>query len=205
MPPAAKTDSVEISRSPDEQQRQRRQAYEGAFPDFVAGLTSDERRAVNGSGRPDWQGTRTFALPVVSDNPAYRTEDSDGIVETLEELLEIDGAQAKIACWLNDRFSAGPLSVILPMEQFRTAIARICEAKNPRLEATLVGLAIRMNLSGNANGFSISSHFGLTPQTFHECLAATCAALGVEKPLSKINKERYKNTQHRHSIRRTSP
>lgn len=180
----------------------RRTAYSSAFAGFRSSLAPADRRRINGSGSPDWQGSRTFALPVNADHPAYTSEPGDPVIETLEELAAIEGSMAKIALWVNDR--AGGLDALRSIEQFRIAIARICSAKMPRLEALLVSLAIRMNFRGNANGFEIALHFGLTPQTCHEMLAETCRALGLPKPLSKINKARYAQTQFRHKPKKKS-
>jgi hypothetical protein len=95
----------------------------------------------------------------------------------------------------------GGLDFVKSFEQFRAAVARISEAKNPRLEADVVALAIGMNLRGNANGFAIARHYGLSPQAFHEYLDDTCKALGLPKPLSKVKTDRYRATQYRHNLR----
>lgn len=160
------------------------------------------RAKINGSASPDWQSSRTFALPVNAESGAYRTDEADPVIETLNELAGLRGALPKIALWLSDRMPAGAQGSTHAIEQFRLSVARICEAKNSRLEAHLISLAIGLNLRGNANGYAIASHFGLTPQTIHEMLGETCGALGMEKPLAKANKERYSRTQHRHNIRK---
>lgn len=180
---------------PDEEDR--RHDYAKAFKGFSCGLTSTQRAAANGAASPDWQGSKTFALPVNADNPAYSSEDEDEVIKTLDELAQMRGALPKIALWLNDKI--GTLDMVLVQQQFRMAVARICDSKNSRCEAHLVSLAIGLNLSDNANGFAIAQHFGLTPQTFHDLLSKTCLALGVAKPLSKIKKDRYLKTQYKHS------
>lgn len=179
---------------------QRKARYSRAFPAFVASLTPSQRSRINGTSKPDWQGTRTFSLPVISDSPAYRTEVGDPVIEVLEELGVIKGALPKIALWVNDQM--GGLDLLKALEQFRIAIARVCEAKNPRLEAFVVSLAIGMNLRGNANGFAIAQHFGLSPQALHEILGDTCKALGLPKPLAKLKKDRYRKTQYSHNLNR---
>lgn len=179
---------------------QRKASYARAYPAFVASLTPAERARINGTAKPDWQSSRTFALPVNAESPAYRTDDDDPVLEVLNELSGVKGALPKIALWLNDKM--GSLDPLLALEQFRVSIARICEAKNPRLEAYMVSLAIGMNLRGNANGFKIAQHFGLSPQALHEILGDTCKALGLPKPLAKVKKDRYRTTQYSHNLRK---
>lgn len=176
-----------------------RAGYTAAFDQLRSGRRDQNSRAVTELG-PDWEGKRTFTLPVQPDSPAFSTDDPDPVLETLEELAALPGARARIALWVNDQI--GALEAVRSTDQFRISISRIAQAKNPRLEAMLVSLAIRMNLSGNANGFAVAQHFGLTPQTIHEMLTETCAALGLPKPLSKINKSRYADTQYRHNLRK---
>jgi hypothetical protein len=192
--------SPEVEAGPDELERVRRNGYVAAFRPFAAGLTPAQRKTLNGSARPDWQGSRTFALPVVPDNPAYKTDVEDVIFSTLDELAVIRGAMPKIAVWLNDRMRG--LDVVLGLERFRLAVARICEAKNPRREAEMVSLALGMNLRGNSNGFDIAQHFGLSPQALHEILGDTCKSLGLPKPLAKVKKDRYRKTQYSHKLTR---
>lgn len=184
----------------NDSERTRRDQYHTAYKDFAGALTAPQRRAINGSASPDWANRKTFALPVQADSPAYSSDPDDPISEVLGELEGINGALPKIALWLNDRM--GGLDMVKSLERFRIAVARICEAKNPRLEAHCISLAIGMNLHGNANGFAVARHFRLTPQALHEMLGETCAALGVDKPLSKMKKDRYSATQYRHNLRR---
>lgn len=191
MPNAADSPPVQVGAA--------RAAYEAAFPRLAASLTPAQRRKVNGSGKPDWQGTRTFALPVNQDSPAFRSEPNDELRENLEE-WKAAGRGAEIAVWVDEQ--VGGLDSLRAMEQLRIAVTRIYCAKVPRLEAMLCSLAIGMNLSGNANGFRIAEHFTMSPQAIHEALTETCAALGLAKPLSKINKARYAETQYRHSDER---
>lgn len=189
----------------DSAESRRRREYVSAFGSFRAGLKPKVRKQINGSGSPDWPSNRTFALPVNEESAAYRMDDADPVIETLNELAMIRGATTKIALWLSDKADAvGVVGAAGVVEQFRLAVARICEAKNPRLEALLVSLAIGMNLHGNANGYAIADHFNLKPQTIHESLAETCAALGLPKPLSKANKARYAGTQYRHNLQKTA-
>lgn len=183
-------------------EHRRKADYSAAYKDFSRNLSPAERQSLGDATRADWGGHNTFALPVRPDDPAYTSDPNDPVIETLEELKEIDGAMPKIALWVSDQI--GGLNVILAMEQFRIALARICEAKNPRLESYLISLAIGMNLLGNSNGYAISEHFGLTPQTFHEMLDETCKTLGVAKPLSKVNKSRYRDTNFQHSFKAKS-
>lgn len=193
--------AAEVDRDSNDQIRRRQ--YSAAFRKFGSRLAPATRAKINGSAVPDWQSSRTFALPVTADNPAYRTDDPDPIFETLDELAGLSGSLPKIALWLNDRLPHTPaFDSMLATDQFRLATARICEAKNPRLEAFLISLAIGMNLQDNANGYAIAAHFGLSPQTIHEMLGDTCAALGLPKPLAKANKARYSKTQYSHNIRR---
>lgn len=180
--------------------RPRRDQYLAAYREFAGGLTSPQRRQINGASAADWAGRKTFALPVQPDSPAFSLDESDPVSEVLAELEGLNGALPKIALWLNDRM--GGLDMVKSLERFRIAVARICEAKNPRLEAHCISLAIGMNLSGNSNGFAVARHFRLTPQALHEMLGETCAALGVDKPLSKMKKDRYSATQFRHNLRR---
>lgn len=184
--------------------RDRRADYLKAYSRFGQRLAPQDRARINGSAKPDWESKRTFSLPVNAESPAYRADPEDPVVETLEELAGLNGAMPKIALWLHDKVGSASNSA-LAVEQFRMAVARICSAKIPRLEATLIGLAIGLNLHGNANGYAIAAHFGLKPQTIHEMLGDTCAALGLAKPLSKANTRRYKNTQFRHHIRPPAP
>lgn len=183
--------------------RQRRSAYLTAYQPFTAGLSAEQRTRINGSAQPAWENRRTFALPVNADSPAYRSEDDCPVTEALEEISEIRGAVPKIALWLNDKM--GGLDFVKSFEQFRTAIARISEAKNPRLEADVISLAIGMNLRGNANGFALARHYALSPQAFHEYLSETCKALGLPKPLAKIKTDRYRATQYRHNLKKKVP
>jgi len=192
--------AAEIDRDGDD--RARRHEYSAAFRKFGASLGPAVRARINGSAVADWPTTRTFALPVTPDNPAYRTDPADPVFETLDEIGALAGALPKIAVWLNDRMPHTPVfDSMLAAEQLRLSIARICEAKNPRLEAFLISLAIGMNLEDNANGYAIAAHFGLSPQRIHEMLGDTCAALGQPKPLAKANKARYSKTQYSHNIR----
>lgn len=169
-----------------------------AFPGFTAQLTATQRKAINGSASPAWETRKTFAYPVNPDSPAYTSEDGCPVVEVLNELSETRGALPKIALWLHDRM--GGLDAVQAVERLRIAVTRICEAKNPRLEAQLAALAIGMNLDGNNNGFEIARHFGLTPQAFHEILGDTCSALGLPKPLAKMKTDRYRKTQYTHNL-----
>ena len=174
--------------------------YSREYAAFVNTLTPEQRRSLAGETSADWQSKSTFALPVRPDDPAYMTDGKDEIIETLEELRTIDGALPKIALWLNDQI--GTLAVLESQQQLHIALARICDAKNPRLEAHLVALSVGMSLLGNANGHKIAEHFQIKAQTFHERLSETSAALGVGKPLSKINTERYKSTQYSHNFKK---
>lgn len=178
---------------------QRRNGYATEFKEFANGLNGSDRKTAGHASKPDWDGRRTFALPVNADNPAFSTDSDDPIFSTLDELAAIKGALPKIALWLNDKIG---LDMVCVQERFRLAIARICDAKDSRREAHLVSLAIGLNLSGNSNGFAIARHFGLTPQTFHEVLGDTCKALGLPKPLAKVKKDRYRKTQYSHSLRK---
>lgn len=186
--------------------RQRRAAYLEAYSTFSRRLSPHDRARINGSAKPAWEGKRTFALPVNEESPAFRGECPDGIAASLEELVDDFGpaALAAIAIWLQDR-AALHLGRVMSIEQFYVAIARIKEAKSPRLEAHLVELAMGRDLHSNANGYSIAAHFGLKPQTFHEMLGDTCRALRQPKPLSKANTKRYAKTQYRHHVERPSP
>jgi hypothetical protein len=201
MPPALLPSSREAD--PESAERLRRREYTAAFSRFSAGLTPAARRRINGSAVADWPNTRTFALPVNEESPAYRCDKRDDVIETLEELAGIAGALPTIALWIHDRI--GPLQPLMAVDQFPQAIARILEAKNARLEAMLVSLAIGMNFRVNANGYAIAKHFKLSPQTIHEMLGETCKALGVRKPLSKANKARYGQTQYRHKLKKRPP
>lgn len=183
-------------------QDDQRAAYTSAFKPFAAKLSPSQRRAANGALHPDWQGSRTFALPINAENPHYRSGDPDQVLETLEELAGIQGGLVKIALFLNDRM--GGVDLTRALEQFRISIDRICAAKIPRLEAEMIGLAIGMDLKGNANGFEIAQHYGLSPQAFHENLSETCLALGLPKPLSKVKTDRYRKTQYCHNLRKKS-
>lgn len=185
----------------NDSERARRDQYHSAFLDFSGSLSAAQRRAAGAGAKSEWAGRKTFALPVQADSPAYSSDPDDPVEEVLNELESIKGALPKIALWLNDRM--GGLDTVKALERFRIAVARICEAKNPRLEAHCISLAIGMNLSGNANGFAVARHFRLTPQALHEMLGETCAALGVDKPLSKVKKDRYSATQYRHLSPRT--
>jgi hypothetical protein len=178
---------------------QRRSDYASEFSSFSSGLTGAQRKTAAGAAKADWDGRRTFALPVTSDHPAFSTDPDDPIVVTLDELAAMKGALPKIALWLNDKIG---IDAVLVQERLRLVVARICDAKYARLEAHLVSLAIGLNLSVNANGFAIAQHFGLTPQTFHEKLGDTCTALGLPKPLAKVKKDRYRKTQYSHSLRK---
>lgn len=201
---------------PDSAESARRRDYTTAYRKFSQKLSPAVRAKINGTASPDWPSTRTFALPVIADSPGYRSDDGDPVIETLNELAGLNGALPKIALWISDRLNGvdrpegndssevSVLGATAGLEQFRLAIARICEAKNPRLEALLVSLAIGMTLHGNANGYAIAAHFNLKPQTIHEMLGETCAVLGVSKPLSKANKSRYGKTQYSHNIRKAS-
>lgn len=180
----------------NDSERTRRDQYNSAYREFAGGLSGADRRAGGAATKPDFAGRKTFSLPVQADSPAYSSDPDDPVDEVLNELEGIKGSLPKIALWLNDRM--GGLDTVKALERFRIAVARICEAKNPRLEAHCISLAIGMNLSGNANGFAVARHFRLTPQALHEMLGETCAALGVAKPLSKVKKDRYSATQYRH-------
>lgn len=186
---------------PIDSERTRRDQYHSAYQSFAGGLSAADRRVAPGAAKPDFAGRKTYAFPVQADSPAYSSEPDDPVDEILNELEDIKGALPKIALWLNDRM--GGLDTVKALERFRIAVARICEAKNPRLEAHCISLAIGMNLSGNSNGFAVARHFRLTPQALHEMLGETCAALGVVKPLSKVKKDRYSATQYRHLSPRT--
>jgi hypothetical protein len=190
----------------EERERVGRRLYSTAFRQWSQRLPAPVRAKLNGSGSPDWQSTRTFALPVTPDNPAYRTEAEDPVIQTLEEISQLAGALPKIALWVGDRVpgSNRVFHSLLTEHRFRVAIERIFNAKNPRLEAFMVSLALNMNLEDGANGYGIAAHFGLTPQTIHEMLGDTCAALDLPKPLAKVNKARYSKTQYSHNIQRKS-
>ena len=188
-----------LEQSKDGQDRLRRDSYANEFATFSSGLNGEQRKTAGGAAKADWDGKKTFSLPVNSDNPAFSTDDDDEVISTLNELAGMKGALPKIALWLNDKIG---LDMVLVQEQFRLAVARICDAKDARREAYLVSLAIGLNLSGNANGFAYARHFGITPQTFHENLCDTCLAIGVKKPLAKINKDRYRKTQYSHSLKK---
>jgi len=177
----------------------RRSSYESAFPTFAAALTPSQRRGLNGSTSAAWENQKTFALPVNPDSPAYSSDEPDPVIEALEEIAAIRGAMAKIALWVNDQ--TGGLDMVRALDRFRIAVARICESKNPRLEAYMVSLAIGLNLRGNSNGSAIAHHFRLKPQQLHELLGDTCQALGLPKPLAKAKKDRYAKTQHRHHLK----
>lgn len=182
-----------------------RARYHRAFDRFSRGLRADARAALNGAAKPDWQGTRSFALPVDPESGAYRQDDEAAALvrSALEELiLDNPHALLVIALWLQDR--AGISLGGGASDRERIGVARICGAKNARLEAHLVGLAIGLSLHGNSNGYAIAAHFGLKPQTIHEMLGETCEALGVPKPLSKSNTKGYANTQYRHHVRSRS-
>lgn len=184
----------------DSSQNGRRRAYDAAFRSFSSRLTPSQRKSINGSASPDWQDSRTFALPVTADSPAYRTESEDEVIEALREIAALKGALPKMALFISDQM--GGIDLTRAFEQFRTAIARICDAKDARIEACMVSLAIGLNLGGSVNGFRIAQHFGLSPQTLHEMLAETCKALGLPKPLSKVKKARYRDTQYAHNLRK---
>jgi|SRR5579871_2983462 len=189
--------------SPEE--RQRKGAYLGAYRDFSRRLSSHDRARINGSASPAWDGKRTFALPVNAESPAYSSEPDDPVIETLEELGELAGALPKIMLWINDQIGGRGIASVMAVEQFGIALSRICAAKNPRLEAHLIELAMGRSILGNENGYAIARHFGLKPQTVHEMLGETCRSLGLPKPLSKSNTARYSNTQYRHHVEHPSP
>lgn len=201
MPATVTAPCDESGVSPEERQRKAR--YFGTYSKFSRGLSSHDRARINGSAKPDWEGKRTFALQVKEDAPAFRSEPADEVVATLDEMAEQDGAMRKIALWLNDRTDC--LKPLVAIQQLGIAISRIIAAKNPRLEATLIELALGRSLHVNANGYAIARHYGLKPQTVHEMLADTCRALGAPKPLSKANTARYSKTQYRHHVERPSP
>ncbi len=186
----------------NDSERARRDQYHSSYREFSETLTAPQRHAINGTAKADWADRKTYSFPVQEDSPAYSSDPNCPIEEVLNELEALNGALPKIALWLNDRM--GGMDMVNALERFRSAIALICEAKNPRLEAYCISLAIGMNLRGNANGFSIARHFRLKPQALHEMLDETCHALGLPKPLSKVKKDRYGATQYRHTLRRKS-
>lgn len=201
MSAAVKAPSDESGVSLEE--RQRKAKYLSAYSRFSRGLSSHDRARINGSAAPSWEGKRTFALPVNEQSAAYSIDASDPVIETLEELGALAGALPKIALWLNDK--VGSLGSVMAIEQFGIAISRIYGAKNPRLEAGLIELAMGRSLRGNENGYAIARHFGLKPQTVHEMLGETCRSLNLPKPLSKSNTARYKKTQYRHHVDHAKP
>ena len=133
----------------NDSERARRDQYHSAYREFSETLTPPQRLAINGSAKADWSLNRkTYSVPVQEDSPAYSSDPNCPIEEVLNELEDLNGALPKIALWLNDRM--GGMDMVKALERFRIAIARICEAKNPRLEAYCISLAIGMNLRGNA-------------------------------------------------------
>jgi hypothetical protein len=201
MPASVSTPRADGGVSPEERQRKAR--YFGAYSQFSSALSSHDRARINGSASPAWDDKRTISFPVIEDSPAYRSDCPDDLAADLDELVAHfgKGALAAIAVWLHDR-AAMDLSGVISIEQFYVAIARIKEAKSPRLEAYLAEIAMGRNLHENLNGYAIAAHFGLKPQTIHEMLADTCHALRRPKPLSKANTKRYSKTQYRHHVER---
>src|ERR1700690_3419711 len=101
MPATGAVSTSEVDRDPE--QSARRRTYTGAFLKFAEALPAKTRARINGSGSPDWPSSRTFALPVNADSTAYRTEEADPVIETLNEISQLRGALPKIALWLKDR------------------------------------------------------------------------------------------------------
>ena len=187
---------------PDRESRERtgRKEYAAAFEKFTARLPAKVRAGINGSASPDWPTNRTFALAVNPESPKYRSEEPSPVATTMGELAEKFG-MTEIALWVADRADlSAALTPAIAADQFRIALGRVVDAKNSRLEASLISLAFGMNLFGTYNGYDIADHFDLRPQTVHEMLTETCAALNMPKPLSKANKARYSRTQYSHKL-----
>ena len=127
MPRSEASPAPEVECDPDDRVRHRE--YGVAFRRFAQALPAQTRAKINGSGSPDWQSSRTFALPVNADSLAYRTDEPDPVIETLNEIGALRGALPKIALWLADRSpGAGAVGATAGVETFRMAVARICEA-----------------------------------------------------------------------------
>jgi hypothetical protein len=180
--------------------RARRREYHAAFRKFAKALPAETRVRINGSAAPDFATSRTFALPVNEESSAYSSEPEDSVLATIVEIAEIPGGLAKMALFVHDRI--GGLSSVTAVDRERRAVARILDAKDARLEAELVSVAIGMSLHGNDNGYALAKRYGMSPQAIHESLGETCGALGVPKPLSKANTARYSKTQYSHNLRR---